>query len=75
MHGSDDGTWGKGQQIKEGLPHGQLRLPGETNFWEENQVSFLSTLFIPASPSSANSGLQLVWEAAHLCLVINSSFA
>lgn len=32
INGSDDGTWGKGQQIKEGLPHGQLRIPGETNF-------------------------------------------
>lgn len=41
----------------------------------EKERKSLSSLLIPASPSLANSELQLVWEAAHLCLVINSSFA
>lgn len=47
------------------------KAPWGNHILKRNEVSLL----IPASPSLANSELQLVWEAAHLCLVINSSFA
>lgn len=70
--------WASEEQIGQA----DISTPGPTepplrSLFSTQKGNFFPVLapLIPTLPSFANSGLQLVWEAAHLCLLINSSFA